>query len=606
MSPENRRLYARAALAELCRRSLYEFLKASWSVLEPGVPFEDNWHVYVMCQHVQNMLESWLVANGHGTRAMRQRVMDSWAAHGLDYRHGQLLVQNLVINLPPITLKSRILMVCAPAWMWLHCPSWSVGAISSVDDNVKRDSNYHRDLVTSPWYVETFLRNHSRTDQVIGGIRTKPGEVAWEVRRNIDAVGEWMTTAGGERKSRTLLGNFTGVHVDALLLDDPDDAHKVHSESKRKEVQFKWSRAIKNRVKHPDRSIRIAIQQRVHTDDWTAAQVAKGVWSPDDRKAWAWMVIPLQYGRSPKDAPAMTPWLWSDPRQVANDNLQPGRFSDEFIADEIRDKGPEGFEGQYNQNPESYDNGMIRRSYIRLFRHRDEPLTTRPRPHGVGVNEQSGEREEPFVLGRDVRGELELDCIDVSVDASFGSENPTASATSIIVGGCKGTQRFVLDDRSRVMGIEDMYDEVEKAAADWGAGTILIEIKANGAAVIAEMKRRIRAGNIKDKDGNIRIVEVVAYDPKRDSKESRAAAMRPTWSQNLVYVHDGAEWLYPRVIAGGRVVDQGFVNEICSFPGGKKNDRVDAMSQWIAFRSANGDARSRWAALSRIPSFMVR
>jgi hypothetical protein len=280
----------------MARRSLYEFVKQSAPVLEPGTEFDWNWHIQALCFHIQMLLEGWLVAAGHAPangnvrqREMRARVLRSWALHGLKFRERALLVQNLIANLPPGTYKSRVLMVCAPAWMWLHCPTWSLCALSGTDDNVKRDSNEHRQLVESDWYRETF-------------------GITWEIDHRQSSVANWHTTAGGVRKSRTLLGNVTGIHVDALLLDDPDDAHKVYSEPKRRDVQMKWSRAWKNRGKNIAIMLRIAIQQRVHPEDWTFAQISKAIWAPNDRRAWAWLVMPLRYSNAPSNAPAISPY----------------------------------------------------------------------------------------------------------------------------------------------------------------------------------------------------------------------------------------------------------------------------------------------------------
>lgn len=599
MSRSARSELARRAMKVLCKRSLAAFVQHSHDTLEPGTELEWSWHLEAFCFHVQAMLEGWLVANGHGDEEMRKRVVATWHAHGLTFRERSLLVQNLILNLPPGTLKSRILMVCANAWMWLHHPSWSMCAISSVKDNVKRDSDACRELVQSPWYRETFEIEWTIKD---GKRNKKTGKRAVKA----DSVEHWETTAGGLRKSRTMLGGFTGIHVDALFLDDPDDAHKVHSAAKRAEIQGKWTRSIKNRVKHLDRSIRIAIQQRVHVDDWTAAQVTKGVWTPDDRKAWAWVVIPLMYGHAPSDAPVISPWFWQDPRTVANDNMQSSRFTDETIADEVRDRGPDGFEAQYNQNPSSFDDGMIKRGYVRFFRVAGEPLTTRPRPYGCGIyddGERAGDPIPAYVLERDPdTGALQLDWMTITIDASNGSEAITASAVGILVVGGRGQERFVFDDRTAVMGIEAMYAAVKETVNAWPVvGRVLVELKAAGPSVIAALDRMIRDGEIVDAEGNPRVVVVEAINvPAHEDKESRAMGMQPSWAQGLIYVLDGAAWLYPRVASGGRVVDEGFINEITSFPRSKRSDRVDAMSQLMAYYRERGDARSRWRTLSRL------
>ncbi|NBV87792.1 MAG: hypothetical protein EBS01_16325, partial [Verrucomicrobia bacterium] len=33
--------------------SLYEFVKQSWHVVEPGVPFVPSWHIESICEHLE-------------------------------------------------------------------------------------------------------------------------------------------------------------------------------------------------------------------------------------------------------------------------------------------------------------------------------------------------------------------------------------------------------------------------------------------------------------------------------------------------------------------------------------------------------------------------
>lgn len=598
-SPNTRREWAAAARVEKMRRSLYEFLKGCWHIIEPGVEPDWNWHLEALCFHIQCLLEAWLVASGHAPsngnrrqREMRERVKATWKANGLKFRDGELLVQNAVFNLAPGTLKSRVLMVVAPAWIWLHCPTWSLCAISSVDDNVRRDSNDHRELVETPWYRETF------------GIK-------WKIDPRRSSVADWATTAGGERKSRTMLGGFTGIHADALFLDDPDDAHKVHNESARKEVQYKWRRAIKNRVKHLNRSLRIALQQRVHVDDWTAAQIGKGVWKTYDRKAWMWVPIALRYGRGPDDAPKITPFGWSDPRKVANENMHPARFPDEVIADEIRERGPDGFAAQYDQNPENYDSGMIKRAWVRFFRLEDWPVETRARPHGCGLKVGP---DGKAIVGEDGRGMDEpaivipidpltkrhaFDEVCLSVDCSAGSESGDASRVGLLVCATRGMQRFILDDRSAVMGPQEQRLAIAQAIRDWPQiSTVLVELAALGRSAIADLRGAIERGEITDRFGTKLMPTVVEVPTGNDSKEKRFAAMVPAWAAGLVFVMDGASWLYPVVIDGGKTTDTGYVGEITAFPKVKKNDRCDSTSQFMTHYREGVSEVERWKAMA--------
>ena len=43
--------------AESLRRSFSRFVRAAWHVIEPGVPFEDNWHIQVIADHLQAVTE---------------------------------------------------------------------------------------------------------------------------------------------------------------------------------------------------------------------------------------------------------------------------------------------------------------------------------------------------------------------------------------------------------------------------------------------------------------------------------------------------------------------------------------------------------------------
>jgi phage terminase large subunit-like protein len=600
---------AAAARADLAKRSLYEFVRQSAPILEPGTEFEWNWHIWALCFHIQMMLEGWLVANRHVPKngnipqqEIRNRARLSWELHGLKFEERKLLVQNMIANLPPGTYKSRILMVCAPAWMWLHCPTWSVCCISGTDDNVKRDSHEHRQLVESEWYRGTF-------------------GITWTIEHRQSSVANWATTAGGIRKSRTLLGNVTGIHVDAMFLDDPDDAHKVFSEPKRRDVQYKWSRAWKNRVKSLALCLRIAIQQRVHVEDWTSAQVAKAVWKPHDRRAWSWLVMPLRWGQAPKHAPVISPFGWMDPRSVANDNLHPSRFPDDVIADEMRDKGPDGFAAQYDQNPERLDSGWIKRAYVKFFRLQDEPIPdVRKRPAGCGlvthgkpsatvnrngdfVSSVDVEYEDAYVLAKDrISGAWDLDWLTITIDCSMGSKSRHAAATSILVVGGKEQRRFVFGDRTGVYGPEEMFDAICNTVRDFPAQKVIIELAALGQSSIDRLRLMIATGDIRWPNGEPAIVEVIEIRVGGESKEQRFRAMLPAWAAGLVYVLDGADWLHPVLSDEGRVIDLGYVGEICGFPQAAKRDRADAMSQVMIYHAEHEDVMSSWRAMARISS----
>src|SRR5260370_36916942 len=106
--------------AELASRSLREFVRQAWPIVEPFTPFVPGWHIDAIIDHLE------AVSRGQ--------------------------IRNLLINVPPRHMKSLLVSVFWPAWEWLRSPErrWlysSYGAQLSIRDSVKC-----RRLIESPWY----------------------------------------------------------------------------------------------------------------------------------------------------------------------------------------------------------------------------------------------------------------------------------------------------------------------------------------------------------------------------------------------------------------------------------------------------------------------
>jgi len=185
------------------------------------------------------------------------------------------------------------------------------------------------------------------------------------------------------------------------------------------------------------------------------------------------------------------------------------------------------------------------------------------------------------------------------------------SAVGLIVGACRGEERLAVDDRTRVLGPDATYLAIYELIAAWPLERILVELKALGAGVIAEIQRAIRRGwythpttdervELLGPDGNRARCTVEPFNPGKDSKEQRWHGMLPDWQQGLILARDGADWLYPTVDENRRTIDEGFIGEICSLPKARRTDRGDALSQFVAHYRGTQDARERWRAMSRL------
>lgn len=588
---------AEAARIERQRRSFAAFVMGAWSQLEGG---ELIWakHLDAICHTLQSLAEGWLVANGYckpdkdgrdteRKRLMRERVAATWRRHGLTPQTLSLLVQNLVMNLPPGTLKSRLLMVFLPAWLWLHAPDCKFLCISGTPDNVVRDSHAHRDLVRGAWYTSTFAPRwlgHDKADAWTSvDVECEPDEdeeapalepdsKPIELRKDIAGVSKWANTCGGERYSTGATASVTGLHVNFILYDDPDDAEKVFADAERERTHRRWTKAQESRVMvPPDRSCRIINQQRVHAADLSAYVLGIRRWSADTaagRMGWAHLCIPLEFGKAPKNVPAETPWGWRDWRTVKGEVLSAELFSEAYVADLRIKLGSAGFEGQANQNPDSGTLGMLARSWLRFFRVEGQDPHTRPRPDGCTD-------EAPYIIERIRLRQEQLDVneILISCDATFGGKKETSSNVGLGVFLRRGQCLYWIEDHTEKMGYRETRQALRDIVGRWGNRgmpiRLAIEKKANGGGLIEELTEECRTGELLGADDRPCVVVVVEVETGAVDKKARFQVAVPWVEAGLLYILDGAAWADVAIA------------EVCGFPHAEKDDRADMLSQAV-------------------------
>ena len=283
-------------------------------MLEPGTPLEWNWHIEAIALHVQAALDGWME---------RQRNPEYVQP-----------IQNLVINVPPGTAKSRIVSVYAPAWMWLHWPSWRAMFLSSNPRVALRDSDYCRMVIESQWYQTWFAPE-------------------WQLAPDQNAKSLYRNTAGGSRAAFGWTAKITGDRSDALFADDPHDAEEVNSKALREFVNDKWTAAIGNRVNDLRCSLRIGIMQRLHEDDWTGQRLKEG--------NWAHLCLPMEFE---PDRAQTSVIGWKDPRTQPGELLFPQRFPRAVLdAEEVR-LGKAGYAGQHQQRPAPAAGNLFKKAWF--------------------------------------------------------------------------------------------------------------------------------------------------------------------------------------------------------------------------------------------------
>lgn len=510
-----------------CKRSLYYFLQKSWHVLEPGgIALDKNWHIEAICNHVQWILEDWMEAKKD---PLRRKVR----------------MQNAFFSLPPGSLKTRIIMECAPAWMWLRDPSWTVRCLSTNPHKALESADKMRILVTSPWYQETFQPD-------------------WEMREDQDAKGNFGNTRGGARYSAGIAAKIVGSRTDALFVDDPNDP--ASGDEACEKINALWDSTLGSRVNDRRISVCVVVQQRIHVKDLTG-HVAK-------KKNWSGLVLPLLFDPNRK---GQTIYGWCDPRTIPGECIHPDRFTPE-VVDYMRHEeyGERMFQAQCQQDPDAADGECFKQAWWNWFRISDAKTNSSwRRPEG-------SRQDDCIIIERDRWGKLDVTKVVITVDATGGSENEGASHVGLLGCALKDEKRLVLHDFDP--GPRSWNDTV--AALDLAIPVmakltghmrihVLIEKKALGKALSETVEKHVKETGYTVDDTRI-AVTVEDYEPPAGDKKTRGQAMEVPMALGEIYVPEGASWLST------------FFAEFKRFPK-KPNDKVDALAQFVdRFRKKMG------------------
>lgn len=265
--------------------SLKEFIIQAWPIVEKGVEFSDNWHLDAICEHLE-------------------------AVTRFD-------IKQLMINIPPRHMKSTIVAVMWPAWVWTNHPEKKFLFSSYNPALSMRDAEKTRQLVKSPWYQKRWpLKFHPKQDE----------------------KGYYINLKGGHRISTSPGGAGTGQGGDYIVFDDPHKVKNVESEVQRKAVHHYWDNEMSTRGNNPEFHAHVMIGQRTHEDD---------LFGHVD--GYEKLVLPAEF--EPKNQETETSLGFKDPRSEDGELLWPHHFTPEALAKIT--KGMDNYQvaGQMQQRP---------------------------------------------------------------------------------------------------------------------------------------------------------------------------------------------------------------------------------------------------------------
>ena len=199
--------------------------------------------------------------------------------------------------------------------------------------------------------------------------------------------------------------------------------------------------------------------------------------------------------------------------------LWPGRYSEEEVSDIRRAVGSRAWESIYQQRPMPAEGGILKHGWWRFF---------------------------------DVAPECEtyIQSWDMTFKGTGDSDYVVGQ-----VWGKNGADFYLLDQRRGKWDFSETCRQLNAFSAKWPNATLkLVEDKANGPAIISHLKSKVEG--------------LVAVEPN-GSKEARVAAVTPLIEAGNVHLPNKTNnpWVEELIL------------EATSFPNGRHDDQIDAMSQ---------------------------
>jgi predicted phage terminase large subunit-like protein len=396
----------RPLLAECLANDFAAFARKAWTVLHPQNKLVWSWHYDYLCELLTLV------------------------------RRRQLL--RLIINVPPRTLKSTLVTILFPIWVWISEPEHNFLTASYSLDLSTEHSFKRRSLLKSSWF------------QGLWGDKFRLAADRNQVAQfTNDRLGSMIATSVG--------ASVLGRGGSTLILDDPTTVSQALSDTERTNANNWLDNTFRSRLDDPASGALIVVMQRLHEEDVTGYLLERepGVWNH--------VCIPLV-------AEADESWNFPISRRVvlrkASEVLMPERFPPP-IVDELRSRR-QIFAGQYQQRPVPVDGNMIKRKEVRYY---------------GGIDPATGVADERLPETFDFKM--------ISVDCAF-KDSAKSDYVAIGIIGVKGRKRYLLNIVNHHLDAGATEAEIRRQRDVYRPiRSVLVEDRANGSAIIERLKLNI-------------------------------------------------------------------------------------------------------------------
>lgn len=212
--------------------------------------------------------------------------------------------------------------------------------------------------------------------------------------------------------------------------------------------------------------------------------------------------------------------------RLVGDALHPERMSKEELEQKAKEMGKRAFAGQYQQRPAPADGDIIRLEWFKSYEHEPE--------------ECIGDR------------------ILQSWDAAY-TINQSSDYSVCITFLYQAHQIYILDVYREKMEFPELKTFIPEHADRWKAEKIVLETTGTGGPLIQELRKQ-HGFNGHEK--------YWSHTPKED-KKTRVMRTMDLLSSGRIHLPQNAPWL------------DDFRRELLTFPNGKHDDQIDALSQGL-------------------------
>jgi predicted phage terminase large subunit-like protein len=457
-------------------------------------------------------------------------TLDLWIQHE---------IRNLVIVMAPRHGKTEIASRNLPAFIFGRDPTKLVIAAAATQELAEANSRDVKRIMQSDGHVDLF-GNAFEKDTLVK-----------------DTEKVWQFASGGTYNAVGTGNNIAGRGADYLIIDDYVNNREQAESATQRDKQWQWFLDdMLTRRQHPASTLVMAtrwhfddiigrLEEGQHDEDWTVLHLPKmleGDPGPFDLRT--------RQGEMLLSPFSMAPWEYLSVQPVPDLKGIVQRKPELVTYEQLQEREKAAFEARRAKNPYGVD--ALEQG--------------RPVPKGGGLFPEAAIRR---YSGSPQSIVEQAESLIISVDASF-KDTKTADRCALLVFARMGTMMFLVDEDVDRMDYPKLKQRLTSLYERYPGAAVVIEDKANGPALIAELKTKIP--------------RIIAFDPTPyGNKTSRA--------QGAAERYSGGSMLHPTPAYAPWIEE--FEAELTGFPFRKHDDRVDALSQAVLYNDRRRGGKQR-------------